>query len=198
MRRLVLTIAVLAGLGISGAHAEYTVNFAQVGNNVVATGSGTLDLTGLSFAGTGSFGTGIIPSSSVIGIGPSVSAADYYSGVTGPSSFGAGGEKVSDATSGDTAGIDLAFGEADLAVPVGFKSGGSLSGSDTFDNATFASLGLTPGVYTYMWSPPNVADDSFVINIPATAVPEPATLALLAAPLAVLLFARARRGSFRC
>ena len=196
MRRLALTIAVLAALGISGAHAEYIVNFAQVGNNVVATGSGTLDLSGLTFAGTGSAGTGIIPAESVIGVGPTQSVADYYSGVVGPTSFGVGGSTVSSATTGDFAGLDA--DSAYLAVPLGFVSGSSLSGSDTFVNATFASLGLTPGSYTYEWSPPNVTDDSFVINIPATAVPEPATLALLAAPLAAFLFAKVRRRrSFR-
>ncbi len=196
MRRLALTIAVLAGLGISNARAEFIVNFAQVGNNVIATGSGTLDLAGLSYLGTeGGLSDGVIPNSASIVLGSTAGKSDIYTGFTGPSSFGSLGLTTPSASAGDLVGLQYSTNY--IALPAGFESGGSLSDSGTFANATFASLGLTPGTYAYTWSPPNVVDDSFVINIPATAVSEPATLALLAAPLAAFLFAQVRRRSFR-
>jgi hypothetical protein len=74
-------------------------------------------------------------------------------------------------------------------------SGAALSDSATWDNATLSSLGLTPGTYTWAWG--NGADaDSFVIDIKATTVPEPASLALLATSVLGLGTARrlTRRG----
>jgi hypothetical protein len=41
-----------------------------------------------------------------------------------------------------------------------------LSDSSTYDNTTLAALGLTPGSYTFSWTPSaETADDTFVINI---------------------------------
>ena len=173
MRFAVLALTVATVLcGISASHAEFVVNFTQDGNDVVASGSGTLDLSGLTFAGSSYAGTGIIPSEGVLGLGPTT-GANYYTGVSGPSGFGTGGATVSSTTSGDFVGVEE--GPGYLVVPIGFLSGGALSGTDTFANATFASLGLTPGRYTYDW---NVPDDSLVINIPS-GVPELSTWAMM-------------------
>jgi hypothetical protein len=66
-RSLLATVAVaipamLIGAGLSApAQAAYTVTLAQVGTSVVATGSGTLDLTGLSYLETTSDGAFIWP-----------------------------------------------------------------------------------------------------------------------------------------
>ena len=48
-----------------------------------------------------------------------------------------------------------------LDVLSGF-TGGAVSFTDTYSNATFSSLGLTPGSYTWSWS-----SDSVVLNIGA-------------------------------
>ncbi len=77
-----------------------------------------------------------------------------------------------------------------LAVPTGYVSGAALSDSATWNNATISSLGLTPGTYTWAWGNGATAD-SFVIDVEAPRVPEPASLALLAT--AVLGLRTARR-----
>jgi hypothetical protein len=65
-----------------------------------------------------------------------------------------------------------------------------LSGSSTFDNTTLAMIGLTPGTYTYTWSPAVVAgavvqDGSLTINVTGV-VPESSTWAMMLAGFAGL------------
>jgi hypothetical protein len=75
---------------------------APVGSDVVATGSGTIDLTGLSFAGQGNGIAAITPSDGIITTGPtSLVPTDVYEGITGPTSFGSGGVTFTDSGSGD-------------------------------------------------------------------------------------------------
>src|SRR6266699_2412689 len=50
-------------LSVRPAQAGYTVTLQQVGPNVVATGSGPINLTGLTFSQSGSLNPGIKPSS---------------------------------------------------------------------------------------------------------------------------------------
>jgi hypothetical protein len=40
---------------------------------------------------------------------------------------------------------------ARLVVPLNYVSGAALSDSMIFNNATFASLGVTPGTYVWTW-----------------------------------------------
>jgi hypothetical protein len=80
-----------------------------------------------------------------------------------------------------------------LIVPIGYVSGSALSDTSTYDNATFNSLGVTPGTYVWTWGSGANAD-SFTLNIGAAVVPEPSSLLLLGAAFAVLLFVvRARQ-----
>lgn len=191
------TVAVLvfamAGLG-ENAHAGVVVNINQVGDDVVATGSGTMDLTDLSFSGTVSGPTGIEPNQALISVGPAPGSgiADFYSGssVTGPTSWGSGGTTYPSSGSGDLFGVD---GHLDLiAVPLGYISGSSLSGTDTFANSTLASLGLTPGTYTYTWGTGAHAD-TFVVDINMASVPEPSSLVLSGIAVAGLMVYMGRR-----
>jgi hypothetical protein len=69
-----------------------------------------------------------------------------------------------------------------LIVPAGYISGNPLSDSATYDGATLASLGLTPGTYTWTWldsSGLNTAG-SFEIDVLAPTTPLPAALPLFA------------------
>ena len=76
-------------------------------------------------------------------------------------------------------------------VPTGYTSGSALSGSATFDSTTLSAMGLTSGTYTASWGSGATAD-SVTLEV-GSAVPEPATFALLLLPLTALGLAR-RRG----
>ena len=190
-----LGVAMLFGTGLcaSEAQAAYTVTLTQQGPNVVATGSGTIDLTGLTSEPGGSSTAGLVPNEANINTGPvSIEARDSYSGFTGPTSFGSGGTTFASSGSGDIVGIAV-DGENIVKVPSGYVSGASLSDTSTYDSATFASLGVTPGTYVWTWGPV-AADDSFTLDIVApAAVPEPSSLALLALPLGLVILLAARR-----
>ena len=139
----------------------YSITLAQVGSNVVATGSGPINLTGLTFAGSGQAigGAGILPVPPKIQTGPTgLVNFDLYRGlVTGPTSFGgAGSVAPASSGSGDFVGINVFNFDGVgpnglLIVPQGYVSGAALSDSMTFNNATFASLGVIPGTYVWMW-----------------------------------------------
>ena len=128
----------------------YTVVLQQVGANVVATGSGAIDLTGLNFGTTFTNGQALIVANEAqIFTGPtSLTSFGLYTGLSGPTDFGSGSVKFANRGSGDLVGIG-AFEL--LIVPHGYISGTPLSDSMTFNNATFSSLGVTPGTYVWTW-----------------------------------------------
>jgi hypothetical protein len=67
-------------------------------------------------------------------------------------------------------------------VPRGYVSENPLTDSATYDGATFASLGVTPGTYVWTWG--TGADQSFTLEIGTT--PLPAALPLFAGGLGAL------------
>ena len=143
--------AVTASLFCVRPAEAYTVTLQQVGSNVVATGSGPINLTGLTFVGSVQIASGavIVPNSAIIQTGPTgLVNLDVYSGLfTGPTNFGSGGLFKANTGSGDFVGIHVLDGV--LLVPQGYVSGSALSDSMTINNATFASLGVTPGLYEW-------------------------------------------------
>ena len=63
-------------------------------------------------------------------------------------------------------------------MPRDYVSDSPLSGASTWDNQTFASLGVTPGVYEWTWG--TGANQNFTLDIGVTpAVPEPSTWAMM-------------------
>jgi hypothetical protein len=149
-----LGAVLLTGSGLlgRGAQAGYIVTLQEVGGNVVATGSGPIDLTGLTLlAPIVNASAGIFPSSPSIGTGP-VGANVFgalYAGVVGPTSFGSGGFQNASSGSGNPVGIE-AFQGVNLQVPSNYSSGSLLSDTSTYLNQSFLSLGVTPG--TYEWT----------------------------------------------
>jgi hypothetical protein len=139
-------IAVTSLFSIQPAQA-FTVTLEQMGANVVATGSGAINLTGLTFLTVGSSAHGISGGAGSIAFGES--PLDIYHGITGPTNFGTGGFVAGNDFSGDSVGIFASLGQ--INVPEGYVSGNPLSASMTFDNATIHSLGLRPGTYTWTW-----------------------------------------------
>jgi hypothetical protein len=147
-------IAVTSLFSIRPAQAGYIVTLQEVGPNVVASGSGPIDLTGLTFSFTNSGGLAFIgPNSAQISTGPTSGTADLYFGmISGPMSFGSGAFTNASSGSGDAVGRVLGGGGNDLLiVPQAYLSGNPLSDSSTYNNATFASLGVTPGTYVWTW-----------------------------------------------
>jgi hypothetical protein len=198
LRTLLLGVAMLIGLGLSAppTQAGYVVTLEQEGSNVVATGSGPIDLTGLSLVVSGAITNASVQSSlGLIITGPVVDTPiDIYTGFTGPTSFGNSPSGVGGLTSASSGSGDIVeiIGEFNnLAVPSGYVSGNPLSDNATYDNQTLASLEATPGVYEWTWgSGPN---QNFTLDV----VPEPSSLLLLALPLGflILLATRDRRGT---
>jgi len=189
---LLLIALVFACLGIrQSAQAGYIVTLQQVGPNVVATGSGAINLTGLTFSHSGSINPAITPFSNhflgaaTINTGPASSSVDLYDGPIGPTSFGPGVFSVSASTgSGDMVGIFEGFIYGDplglLSVPRGYVSGTALSDMAIYSGKTLASLGVTPGTYVWTWG--TGANQNFTLQIPTpvtgppVAITNPATL----------------------
>ncbi len=183
-----------SGLFAPSARAAFIETLVQQGTNVVATGSGTIDAADLSLLSVGyPFEPYVIPYNGVIVTGmPGVTFATLYRGVTGPTSFGSGSRAPASSGSRDLVGIVGGFGS--LVVPRGYVSGSPLSSISSFDNQTFASLGVTPGTYVWTWG--SGADaDSFTLDVRKAAVLEPSSVVLLTLPLGLVMLLAARRDS---
>jgi hypothetical protein len=177
-----ITLAVLAlPIANTPGKAGFIVTLEQDGSDVVATGSGAIDLTGLRFLFTSLGGTEIFPSRGAITTGPGDVMVDvYHDGLTGPTSFGSGMFTPASSGSGAHVGIDDSPPRP-LVVPQGYVSGDPLSGTSTFAGQTFASLGVTSGTYEWTWG--NGPDQNLTLQIGPAAVPEPTSLTLFASAL---------------
>ncbi len=193
-RFAILALVALCTLGTS-ARASFIVTILQEGNNVVATGSGTIDTAALTFQNPSNSEALINASVGVVVLGPPLGMSngflvtypgEIYYGAIGPLSFGSGGFFEGTTGGGNIVAISAAEPSIQLPgsvfVPPGYVSGASLSDSAAWDNATFSSLGLTPGTYTWTWGSGATADFFEVqIGPPSapSAVPEPSGTALL-------------------
>ena len=197
-----LGAAMLIGCGLCPPRAEaaYVITIEQVGSDVVATGSGSIDFDALALYQNDELGSSLLEASGgAIIVGPTTDTDDtFYSGITGPAvTFGTGGEFLADSGGGAIVGLGT-FDETSggvVAVPLDYVSGAALGTSTaTFAGATIMSLGLTPGSYQWTWGS-GPTTDTFTIDIVgvgATAVPEPATWAMMLLGLAGLALAGAR------
>jgi len=209
---IIFVPAALLIFAVSQARAAFIVNVVQDGSNVVATGSGSLDLNGLTYniyaPGGISYPGELSPNPSDIDpvgahLGPVAPSAEYDGTISGPSSFGPGNFNVSDpnydsggtdATSSSGDPVDLLFNTHSIIVSSTYVSGTQLSDITTFGNETFASMGLTPGTYVYHWGLTNADDyDTLTINIGSASMPEPTSLATLGISASALLLRRRRR-----
>jgi hypothetical protein len=170
-----LGAAMLIGLSAPPARAGYVVDLTQQGSDVVATGSGPIDLTGLSFFESRQEAAGLLPAINFVDTGPvNTGVVHVYLGITGPSNFGSGGFTAASSGSGDRVGIGN-DGKV-LFVPLNYVSDSPLSDTSTYDNQTFTSLGATPGTYKWTWGTGPNQNFTLVIG---TVVPEPSTWAMM-------------------
>jgi hypothetical protein len=184
-----VALTLLLSLG-SASHAGYVVNFTESGGNVVAVGSGTINLADLVTGYTYRYNAASVdPSNGELFLGQA--GVQIFDSVSGPSAFGSGSLQGASSFTGD--GVAILADLNELDVEIGYTSGDYLSSSSTWDNATFGSLGLTSGTYTWTWGSGANAD-FFRINIGTSSVPEPGSLMMLGTgSLAILGFARRRR-----
>jgi hypothetical protein len=198
--------AALLRATVAANASPYVVTFAQVGTSVVATGSGNIDLAGLTLSTLHpNFFAGINPPQAGINLNQGSSVDEYTgtisgppSGVTGPG-FGPGIGMFIFADNmtgtGNFVALSLHFGF--VGVFHGYVSDDPLGTStNTWSNATFTSLGLTPGNYEWTWGtdPQDHPDQSFTIEIPTPGVvPLPAALPLFATGIGGLGFLGWRR-----
>lgn len=193
-RRRRLTLIVFALICVSqpfvlSSYGAYTVIVQQIGNNVVATGSGSLDVDGLTPNTTGTDRARFWASYPLVILGPTTfSNFDWYIGsIKGPSTLGGGSEFVASAGTGLLVGFAAGYSMS-LVIPVGYVSGAFLGISTaTWNNASFASLGLAAGTYIYSWGSGQHADTFTVqIGTPAAVPESSSTVSLLAIALMCL------------
>jgi hypothetical protein len=181
---MLAALALLAG-GVGQVRAEVIITFSQQGLNVVATSNGgTFNLTALTSQGSDTLNAQVWANSGLLNLGtvPGIVDTNGYVGITGPTTFGLGGQTLPTSGSGGPVGVThtpaLSFNG--ILVPQGYSSGTPIPlATDTWANTTISGLGLTPGTYEWTWGSAAAGNaDDLKIVIPAS-VPEPASLALL-------------------
>jgi hypothetical protein len=184
LRRFPIATAVtLMLLSTSSSRAGIIITILQSGPNVVATGSGSIDLTGLTLEGPSPVSTGVSGSEAIAAVGPAspfsgiTPNVTFYLGATGPTSFGTGTYTTPTSATGVAFGVD--GGTTEIGVPVGYTSGTTISGTSTFSGETIGMLGLTPGTYTYTWDGGGT-DHTLQVQIGTAAVVHEPSTAILA------------------
>jgi PEP-CTERM motif-containing protein len=186
-----------AALCSAPADATVTININEVGSDIVATASGSLDLTGL--VSLGDFNNNgydsIVSAYAVIEVGVPgpPEAVAVYSTLPGPSNWGSvnvSGGAAAASYAGTQFGIVNVGSGLEVDVPVGYTSGSTILGTSTFLSQSFASLELVPGQYVY--TGPN---DEIIVNIGpiSSAVPEPSTWAMMLLGIGAVGLALRRR-----
>jgi hypothetical protein len=200
---VLLSALTVTSLSAGNAGAAVLVNVTESNGNVIFQGSGSLNTTGL----TSNSGNGtplVRPFTGEFTFGPAISPNwfQYFATpITGPQVFGTRGSAypttgadylVASSASGDAFGISP--GNGFFFVPTNYISGASLNGTLTFNNQTFATMGLTSG-NTYTWTYGTGSNaDSFTLNV-SQAVPE--LLTILGAGVAVVFGAVFKNKSSR-
>lgn len=143
---------------------------------MVAVGSGSLNVSALTFPDTITVVSNIVPASGLYRGGVGDVLFSQTNSIVGPLNFGTGNvNSFANTATGDQVGITAFNGR--LFVPVGYVSGNPLSHTSVWTNKSFATLGLAEGTYVYSWGSGANAD-TLRINASVTAVPEPSSLAL--------------------
>jgi PEP-CTERM motif len=191
-RIAVSAIAVLASVLFSDvfvtpARAIFVVDITQSGSNVIANGSGTIDTAALTEFSSFDLNAGMNSGAALLRLSSLFDNIALWQGITGPTSFGTynGDFESATSSSGDFVGLSGEESLPSIQLSNSYVSGSELSDTATWAGATYASLGLAPGNYTWTWGSGETAD-SFEVSI-AAPVPEPASLGLICLGASLLL-----------
>ncbi len=181
--------SLFAVLGVAGpaaiATAGVVVDISEVNDDVVMSGSGSLDVSLWTIEAPG----GHIPGVGAQ-IGPNVGPFNgdievYVSPVNfqGPAAIGSGTGFFTGDGTGTNFGIDVS--RPSLVLPEDYIDNTPLAATALVEDESFATIGLTPGSYTWTWDTASGGSDFFTVNV--AAVPEPTSLALLSISAVALL-----------
>lgn len=159
--------------GGTGGTGDFNVTITQVGSDVVWSGSGSFNLTDLTFDSSIAITSGFAASQAIWIAGATATppglTGQQYGGasLTYPTTFASGLQSFSTLVStGSMFGV-LTGGASGrtITVPDGYVSGTTISGSTTYQDTTIAGLGLSGGTYTWSWgSAPNTSTLVMVIS----------------------------------
>ncbi len=189
-------VAAIALLSATPASAAYLFDVDQAGTDVVVTGSGSLNTTGLTSAFNTSINGAVHASWGLMVVGEGL--GPVYAALSGPASFGGDVNARADKMTGTAVGINMFSGNY-FFVDRSYVSGAELGISTAvFSNTTIAKLGLKVGTYAYAFNRGANADSITVrINAATAAVPEPATWAMMMLGFGVIGYALRRRTVLR-
>ncbi len=209
LRTLAVSVLALGPLA-GGADGALTITIGESGPNVVATYSGSLDLTGLTAEPnqhtTGGLGmnsffrpelyvlsradgggdqtryTGIQTSPVQLAVSSLLSTVREASAISGAGGFGI---RIGNYGGGSLVpGAPTAAEEPAVYTPSGYTSGTPISVSETYEDASLSTFNFMQGVYEWSWPA-----DKVTLNI----IPEPSTASLLALVAGGVAFSRRRR-----
>ena len=171
LQRFLSIAGVAAGLTLAAvpAHAVYTITLTETGGKVVATGTGTINTTGLTSGGNAGSCMSSFINPTIVHICLGIGSQTTYTGVViSPGAFGTGNTySNADSQSGDS----VILYNNSVYIQTGYVSGSALSSTSTWNGKTFATLGITPGTYT--WTLPN---DTIVLTTVAAVAATPVVL----------------------
>lgn len=154
-------LATMAGLcGLS--HGEVTVTATETEGNVVFSWTGSLDMTGATeqglFGGFQAYVSGITPTVSLYGAGSSTQ--DWAA--TGPGSNTVGDSTFTPATASSGTYAFGLWSDTTVKLQAGYVSGSEISGTSTYNDQTFVTMGLYPG--SYVWTITG-SNDTVTLNV---------------------------------
>lgn len=180
-------IPVLTLAWTAQANAAVTMYVFESGGNVVATVTGTLNLSALTSYGSG--GAARVSASDdrlYIGQATSHSTPLWKGTFSSNPDFGSG---VSQIFADSGSGTGFGTNNGGLYVDESYVQGESLSATSTWNNTTLAGLGLKNGTYVQSWGSGANAD-SYTLNIGV--VPEPTSMLLSMLAGGMMLIRRKR------
>jgi hypothetical protein len=186
-----MAVVAFVVLAVGMANATVLINITDSGGNVNVTVTGSLDLTGATFDHEQPYSTGIIPGGSnwyiALGTTPGM---DWYQLTSVDLPFGTDTTFfTSSTTSGDAFSI---WGESGgtpvVGLTTGYVSGTPISADMVLLGESIAGMTLIPGTYTF-----TIPNDTIILEIGGTSVPEPSTWVMMLNGLAALGFAGYRR-----